>query len=273
MDEFYSGEDTEKRLVAVAYRAADSILRSTKYLLPSVGQELLGLFTLDTLWGLCLLAAAWFIISVVSGPLGIAVNVLFLAYGLYSAWGTIEQTYERFRDWFWGFWEAQSESDLDKAGAHFAKGVVQGGVFLLELLLTHKTLRYASGKLVKRYPPPEKLRQRFEKESRKRSDEDVSRKRSEESRKASEESRKRSEDEPHRDRTKLAAESQEKARHKLQHLRRTLSVMGGAELGDDVHKHSNAVGEALLVGLGLLAGAGLITLAAVAASDHKRSRR
>lgn len=266
MDEFYSGQDTEKRLVAVAYRAADSILRSTKYLLPTVGHELLGLFTLDSLWGLCLLAAAWFIISVVSGPLGIAVNVLFLAYGLYSAWGTIEQTYERFRDWFWGFWGAKSESDLDKAGEHFASGVAKGGVFLLELLLTHRTLRYASAKLVKRYPPPEKLRQRFEEENRKRSEDDRNRKG-----RAEEKNRKRSEEEQSRDK-KLAPEAQEKTLRKLQELRRTLTVMGGAELGDDLRKKPDAVGEALLVGLGLLAGAGLITLAVVAVSDNKRGR-
>ena len=102
INEFYSGSHTETQLTAAAYRAADSILRSTKYLLPSIGQELLALLTLDTLWGLCLLAAGWFLVSVISGPLGLAVNVVLLGYGVYSAWGTIEQTYEQFKDWFWG---------------------------------------------------------------------------------------------------------------------------------------------------------------------------
>ena len=50
-DEFYSGNDTEKRLVAVAFRAADSILRSIKWMPAAIGDEVLALFTLDSLWG------------------------------------------------------------------------------------------------------------------------------------------------------------------------------------------------------------------------------
>lgn len=52
---------TQKRYLAVAYRAADSILRSLKHLPSAFGGELMALLTLDTLWGLCLLAAGWFL--------------------------------------------------------------------------------------------------------------------------------------------------------------------------------------------------------------------
>ena len=78
MDEFYHGDETEKLLVAAAYRAADSLLRSLKYMLPAVGHELMALLTVDSLWGLCLLAAGWFLTSIVSGPIGIGINVAFL---------------------------------------------------------------------------------------------------------------------------------------------------------------------------------------------------
>ena len=71
---FYHGDETEKRLVAVAYRAAESILRSFKYLLPSIGSELWALLSVDTLWGLALLAAGWFLTSVISDSARFARN-------------------------------------------------------------------------------------------------------------------------------------------------------------------------------------------------------
>jgi hypothetical protein len=45
MDEFYHGDEIEKRLEAAAFRAADSLLRSLKYMLPAIGHELLALLT------------------------------------------------------------------------------------------------------------------------------------------------------------------------------------------------------------------------------------
>lgn len=264
MDEFYSGEDTEKRLVAVAYRAADSILRSTKYMLASLGHELLALFTVDTLWGLCLLAAGWFLASVISGPIGMAINLIFLAYGIYSSWGTIEQTYEQFKDWFWGFYSAKTEADLDKAGEHFAAAVVKGGVFALELVLTHRALKFASAKLVKRYPPPEKLRQRFAEETEQR----AQRGQEQETRRAETEQRVPEAEATSRER---------KALQRLQALQKTLEAKGGVELGRELSgklPDAGSVGSALLVALAGLGTVGLLALAAAAASeDEKRSRR
>ncbi len=257
MDEFYSGSDTEKRLVAVAFRAADSLLRSTKYLLPSIGHELLALLTLDTLWGLCLLAAGWFLASIISGPLGLAVNVIFLAYGVYSAWGTIEQTYEQFRDWFWGFYSARNEADLDKAGEHFAQGVVKGGLFALELLLTHRAVRFASGKLVKRYPPPDKLRQRFVEEQ----------KRAKDSRQTPESEKTRPRSAPEE-----ASSQERKTLRRLRELQTTLQASGGIELGRNL-PDSGAFGTVLVVGLAGLATVGLVALAAAASESEKRRRR
>ncbi len=144
---FYHGDETEKRLVAVAYRAAESILRSFQYLLPSLGSELWALLSVDTLWGLALLAAGWFLTSVISGPLGLAVNVIFLAYGVWQIWGTIGDTYALLKDWFWGFYNAKTEAELDEAGKHFAEGLAKGGLTLIELLVTHRALKFASRKL------------------------------------------------------------------------------------------------------------------------------
>jgi hypothetical protein len=268
-DEFYSGNDTEKRLVAVAFRAADSILRSIKWMPAAIGDEVLALFTLDSLWGLCLIGAGWFLTSVISGPIGAAINLSLLAYGVYSSWGTIEQTYEQFKDWFWGFYSAHSEAELEKAGEHFAKGFIKGGAFLLQLFLTHKALKFASAKLVKRFPPPKKLRMRFEEELRKAKEKEQS------------EGQQRSEGtESERQRRSAVPEEEptsreRKALRKLQELRKTMEATGGFELGRDAAKKlpdAGSVGGAALVGAAAVVGV-LAIVAAAASEDDNRRRR
>ena len=261
INEFYSGSHTETQLTAAAYRAADSILRSTKYLLPSIGQELLALLTLDTLWGLCLLAAGWFLVSVISGPLGLAVNVVLLGYGVYSAWGTIEETYEQFKDWFWGFYSARNEADLD--------GVVQGGMFALQLLLTHRAVRFASKRIVKRYPPPDKLRQRFVEEQ----------KRATEQKQAAIEKRpKVGKQNPEAERTRTSPPSEEPSGQDprlvrtLRELNATLQAQGSQELGLDL-PNASGLGSAVFVGLTTLLTTGVVALALAAASSQSRRRR
>ena len=269
INEFYSGSHTETQLTAAAYRAADSILRSTKYLLPSIGQELLALLTLDTLWGLCLLAAGWFLVSVISGPLGLAVNVVLLGYGVYSAWGTIEETYEQFKDWFWGFYSARNEAELDKAGEHFARGVVQGGMFALQLLLTHRAVRFASKRLVKRYPPPDKLRQRFVEEQ----------KRATEQKQAAIEKRpKVGKQNPEAERTRTSPPSEEpsgqdpRLLRTLRELNTTLQAQGSQELGLDL-PNASKLSSAVFFGLTTLLTTGVVALALAAASSQSRRRR
>lgn len=250
MDEFYHGDDTEKRLVAVAYRAADSILRSLKYLLPDLGEEILALLTLDSLWGLCLLAAGWFLASVVSGPIGIAINLAMLGYGVYSSWETMEQTYALLKDWFWGFYQARTEDDLETAGQHFAAGVAKGGVFLAQLVVTHKALKFASKKLVARFPPPEKLRTRFGEEARR-----VQERRSE----------RKTESEPEG--------KQRVALRRVQELGQSMKGYGGFELGRDV---SGRISDASTAGIVLVGLLGVVTVgvvvAVVADEDERRKR-
>ena len=261
---FYHGDETEKRLVAVAYRAAESILRSFKYLLPSIGSELWALLSVDALWGLALLAAGWFLTSVISGPLGLAVNVIFLAYGVWQIWGTIGDTYALLKDWFWGFYNAKTEPELDEAGKHFAEGLAKGGLTLIELLVTHKALKFASRKLAAKYPPPERLRERFAEEQRKAQ--------------SQRESRERQGEQTEAERRRAASEAtpkERKALERLQELRRTVEARGGMELGEDLSKNlpSPSAGHVVAIGVIGLAVTGLFALAAAASQEDEQPRK
>ena len=261
---FYHGDETEKRLVAVAYRAAESILRSFKYLLPSIGNELWALLSVDALWGLALLAAGWFLASVISGPLGLAVNVIFLAYGVWQIWGTIGDTYALLRDWFWGFYNAKTEPELDEAGKHFAEGLAKGGLTLIELLVTHKALKFASRKLAAKYPPPERLRERFQEEQRKAQ--------------GQRESTERPGEQTEAERRRAASEAtpkERKALERLQELRRTVEARGGMELGPDLSKNlpSPSAGHVVAIGFIGLAVTGLFALAAAASQEDEQPRK
>ena len=263
---FYHGDETEKRLVAVAYRAAESILRSFQYLLPSIGSELWALLSVDTLWGLALLAAGWFLTSVISGPLGLAVNVIFLAYGVWQIWGTIGDTYALLKDWFWGFYNAKTEAELDEAGKHFAEGLAKGGLTLIELLVTHRALKFASRKLAAKYPPPDKLRERFREEKQKA-----------ESRKEGPDAQRRAE-QTEAERSRAAREAtpkERKALERLQELRRTVEARGGVELGQDLSRNlpSPSAGHVVAIGVIGLAVAGLFALAAAASQEDQQPRK
>ena len=261
---FYHGDETEKRLVAVAYRAAESILRSFKYLLPSIGSELWALLSVDALWGLALLAAGWFLTSVISGPLGLAVNVIFLAYGVWQVWGTIGDTYALLKDWFWGFYNATTEPELDEAGKHFAEGLAKGGLTLIELLVTHKALKFASRKLAAKYPPPERLRERFAEERRKAQ--------------SQREGTERPGEQTEAERRRAASEAtpkERKALERLQELRRTVEARGGMELGKDLSKNlpSPSAGHVVAIGVIGLAVTGLFALAAAASQEDEQPRK
>lgn len=259
MDEFYHGDETEKRLVAVGFRAADSILRSLKYLLPDLGQELLSLFTVDSLWGLCLLLAGWFLTSVVSGPIGAAINLALLGYGVYSSWETVEQTYGQLKDWFWGFYQARTEDELETAGKHFAAGVAKGGVFVAYLVVTHKALKFASAKLVSRFPPPEKLKARFSEEQQ---------------RVAERRSGVKGESEPERGGAQKESEGKQRvALRRVQELGRTMQGYGSFELGRDVSGQISDASTAGIVLLGLLGIATVGVVVAVVAEEEEDNRR
>lgn len=267
-DTFYRGPDSEKQLIAVAYRAAESLLRSVNYLTPAITAELLGLLNLSTLWGLCLVLAGWFLATVISGPVGIAINVALLIYGLWDLWDRVRELYSLLKDWFWGFYNATNEAELDKAGQHFATAISKGGITILELVLTHRAFRFASGKMVERFPPPEKLKKRVQEE----------RSKAEEQRKSESEQRKsESEREAERKRTEETPKDRRVAQ-RLAELRGTVQGHGALELGKDVGGKLPSLPStetALLIALAALTGVTLVALVAAAASDEddKKKRR
>lgn len=260
MDVFYHGDEIEKRLEAVAFRAADSLLRSLNYMGPALGHELMAMLTVDSLWGLCLLAAVWFLTSIVSGPIGVGINLVTLAYGVYSSWETIAETYHQLKDWFWGFYEARTEDDLETAGKHFATGFTKGGVFIGELFVTHRAVRFASGKLAKHFPVPDKLKVRFE----------------EERKRASERKENKGESDPIKESERRRTTARErKTMEKLKELRLTMEQQGGFELGRDVSKKlpdADTASTALIIGLCVAGTAALVAVAVAASDDDKKGR-
>lgn len=256
MDEelFYRGEDSERRWLSAAHRAAESILRSYQYLKGAFVAELMALLHPSALWGLCLVLAGWFAATVIGGPVGLAVNLGLLAYGLWDLWGRMKDLYGLLKVWFWGFWDANTEADLDKAGEHFAQALSKGGITILELVLTHRAFRYAQSKLVSRFPVPERLRSRFDEQRRRMAD-------------AEEQSVRESE------RRRAIRPEDSKLVTRLQELRGVVTLHGGKELGRDLG--DGGAGTALYVVLGLAATGGTVALvmAAAHAADQKRRVR
>ena len=269
INEFYSGSHTETQLTAAAYRAADSILRSTKYLLPSIGQELLALLTLDTLWGLCLLAAGWFLVSVISGPLGLAVNVVLLGYGVYSAWGTIEETYEQFKDWFWGSILRATRRNSTRRVSTLPAAWSQGGMFALQLLLTHGAVRFASKATRQALSAPGQAAPAVCREQ----------KRSTEQKQAAIEKRpKVGKQNPEAERTRTSPPAEEPSGQDprlvrtLRELNATLQAQGSQGMGLDL-PNASGLGSAVFFGLTTLLTTGVVALALAAASSQSRRRR
>ena len=275
-DTFYRGPDSEKQLIAVAYRAAESLLRSVNYLTPAITAELLGLLNLHTLWGLCLVLAGWFLATVISGPIGIAINVALLVYGLWDLWDRVRELYGLLKEWFWGFYNATNDKELDEAGQHFATAISKGGITILELVLTHRAFRFASGKMVERFPPPEKLKQRVnaERERASKSEEQRSKTESEQRKTDSEQKTEAEKREAERKRNEETPKER-KVAQRLAELRGTVQGYGGVELAKDVGAKLPSLPSTetyLLLGLAALGGVTLVALLAAAASEDKKGR-
>ena len=269
-DTFYRGPDSEKQLIAVAYRAAESLLRSVNYLTPAITAELLGLLNLHTLWGLCLVLAGWFLATVISGPIGIAINVALLVYGLWDLWDRVRELYGLLKDWFWGFYNATNDQELDQAGQHFATAISKGGITILELVLTHRAFRFASGKMVERFPPPEKLKTRVQAERERASKSEEQRSKTESEQRKTESEQKDAE----RKRTEVTPKERRVAQ-RLAELRGTVQGYGGVELAKDVGAKLPSLPSTetyLLLGLAALGGVTLVALLAAAASEDKKGR-
>ena len=175
MDLFYRGYDPDARITsgarhlsAAAARFAVSIVRSIPHLPDAAWEEFKRLLTVNALWSLCVVLAAWLIATVVGGLIGLAVNALLIAYGLVELWDQIKATSHALREWAVTAYEAGSDAQLDAAAQHFATALGKGGITALEVVVTHRVFRAVEGKLRDRFPTPDWLRKQYEQAARQR---------------------------------------------------------------------------------------------------------
>lgn len=151
-----------RHLSTAAARFAVSMVRSLPLLPEALFSTAKRLLTVEALWSLCLVLAGWVIATVVGGLLGLAVNALLIAYGVLELWEQLKSTAAEVRTWALSAYQAQRDAELDVAAQHFAQALSQGGLAVLELVLTHRVFRAVEGTLRDRFPPPDWLRPQYE---------------------------------------------------------------------------------------------------------------
>jgi hypothetical protein len=175
MDLYYRGYDPAapitsgaQHLSAAAARFARSIVLSIPHLPDAAWGEFKRLLTVNALWSLCLILAGWVIATVIGGLIGLAVNAILVAYGLVELWKQIQDVGHELRDWAVATYDARNEAELDVAAQHFATALAQGGITLLEVIVTHRVFRAVEGKLRDRFPTPEWLSKQYEQAAKQR---------------------------------------------------------------------------------------------------------
>lgn len=162
MDDIFETDDKkssslEKAAQAIrraAGRMVLSIIRSTKYLNGAAKEQLEALLSPASLWTMAVILAAWIIATVIGGPFSLAVNTLLGVYGLYQLYEQLAVTWQSLKTWARLAYNARNDSDLDAAAKSFADAMAQGGLAILEALITHKIFKSVEGGIRKRYPPP-----------------------------------------------------------------------------------------------------------------------
>jgi len=175
MDLYYRGYDPAspitsgaQHLSAAAARFARSIVLSIPHLPDAAWTEFKSLLTVNALWSLCLILAGWVIATVVGGLVGLAVNAILVIYGLFELWKQIQEVGHELRDWAVTTYDARNDSELDVAAQHFATALTQGGITILEVIVTHRVFRAVEGKLRDRFPTPEWLSRQYEQAAKQR---------------------------------------------------------------------------------------------------------
>ena len=175
MDLYYKGYDPAspvtsgaQHLSAAAARFAMSIVLSIPQLPDAAWAEFQRLLTVNALWSLCLILAGWVIATVIGGLVGLAVNAILVVYGLVELWKQIQEAGHELRDWAVTTYNARNEAELDVAAQHFATALTQGGITLLEVIVTHRVFRAVEGKLRDRFPTPEWLSKQYEQAAKQR---------------------------------------------------------------------------------------------------------
>lgn len=171
MDDIFETDDKkssslEKAAQAIKRAAARmvlSIIRSTKYLSDAAKEQLEALLSPASIWTMAIILAAWIIATVIGGPFSLAVNTLLGVYGLYQLYEQLALSFQSLKDWARLAYNAKNETDLDAAAKTFANAMAQGGLAVLEALITHKIFKSVEGGIRKRYPPPEWIESEYSK--------------------------------------------------------------------------------------------------------------
>jgi len=168
-------------LSAAATRLALSIVYAITELPEALWQEFRQLLSPDTLWGLCLVVAAWLVATIIGGPIGAAINGLLAAYGLYELWPVVKAVAGDLWAWLRTAYYASTEEELHASGNHFADALAKGGLTTLEAIVTHRVFHGTAKKIRERFPTPEWLKKTYAEQETKRSsrkvDEEAQRKR------------------------------------------------------------------------------------------------
>ena len=154
-------------LRAVAGRIALSMVRSVRYLPQSMLGAVEGILSPGHLWTLAIVLAAWIVASLVGGPVAAAINGILLVYGLWELYHQLSGTWESLKRWAQTAYSARSDSDLDTAAQLFAQVLSQGGLTIIEAIVTHRVFTKVSGSLNKRVARPEWLDREYESARRK----------------------------------------------------------------------------------------------------------
>lgn len=169
MNLFYREFDSNQPIVtgafhlsAAAARLAVSLLRSLQHLDDAAWAELRRILTANSVWGLCLVLAGWFVATVIGGPVGWCINALLFAFGLPELWDRLTRSWDSLKQWFSAAYHAQNDGELDVAAKHCADVLAVGGVAALEFVLTHRVFKLAESQLVRRFPTPAWLRGQYE---------------------------------------------------------------------------------------------------------------
>ena len=157
-----------QHLSAAATRLAFSTVYAITELPEAAWQEFKQLLSPDTLWGLCLVVAAWLVATIIGGPIGAAINGLLAAYGLYELWPVVKAVVGDLWAWLRSAYYADNEDELHASGKHFADALAKGGITTLEAIVTHRVFHGAAKKIRERFPTPEWLRKSYAEQETKR---------------------------------------------------------------------------------------------------------
>lgn len=149
-------------LTACAGRLCYSILLSLDYLPSEVAAHFRQLLTPETLWALGIVLAGWALATLVGGVIGLAVDFLLLAYGLYSLYGQLASTWGSLKEWAVAAYKATNDQELGVSARFFADAVAGGALTILQVLIAHRVFKAVEAPLRRKFPPPDWLKAEYE---------------------------------------------------------------------------------------------------------------